>query len=64
VIAMVQEDEYVYACDSYLGWCQDCRAFTRESTEPDARHYDCPVCNGRNVMGAEDALALGLIELS
>ena len=60
---MVEEADYLEACDSYLGWCPDCSAFTRESTEPDAHGYGCPECNGRNVVGAEDALLERLIEL-
>lgn len=57
----VSQDEYLEATESYMGWCPDCAAFTRDSTEPDAHGYDCPECNGRRVVGAEDALLRGLI---
>ncbi len=60
----VDEAEYLEACEDFLGWCPDCQAFSRESTEPDAHGYDCPSCGGRNVMGAEQALMLGVIELT
>jgi len=52
----IPESEFQSACDEYLGWCSDCGDFTREQTEPDAEHYDCPDCGGRNVTGAENAL--------
>lgn len=60
---IVDEAEYAEAVDCCLGWCPGCAEFTRESTEPDADDYDCPKCNGRSVVGAENALLSGMIEL-
>jgi len=54
---------YEDATQQYLGWCPECRAFTRESTEPDAESYDCPDCGCNDVMGAEQALLLGKISI-
>jgi Zn finger protein HypA/HybF involved in hydrogenase expression len=60
---MIHEADYAEATDSYQGWCRHCKEFTRENTEPDAENYDCPVCEKKSVVGAEQALLLGLIEL-
>ena len=48
-------EEYAHATETYQGWCTTCRDFTRDCTEPDAENYDCPVCGGDTVMGAEQA---------
>jgi len=50
-------------CDDNMGWCPDCQDFTRDCTEPDAENYDCPLCGGDSVMGAEQALLLGKIDI-
>lgn len=59
----VSVEEYDNACEDYQGWCPDCGEFTRDQTEPDADGYDCPACDGNNVVGAENALIMGLIEV-
>ena len=60
---MITEEEYFNATESYIGYCPGCDEFTRECTEPDAEDYDCPECGNDSVVGAEQALLLGLIEL-
>lgn len=57
----VKVEDYNEAVDQYLGWCTVCKDFTRDSTEPDASGYDCPECEENSVMGAENALILGVI---
>ena len=57
----VSEEDFREACDLYMGWCTTCHDFTRDSTEPDAEGYDCPVCEQDTVMGAEWALITGEI---
>ena len=57
----VTMEEYTHACEMYYGWCPDCKGFNRESTEPDAEGYTCDVCDCSNVVGAENALIMGLI---
>lgn len=56
--------EYDDATRNYLGFCPNCKDFTRDCTEPDADGYDCPQCDGNDVVGAGQALMLGLIDLS
>ena len=58
----ITEAEYADANDEHMGYCPDCEDFTRECTEPDARQYKCPVCESRHVVGAEEALVMGLID--
>ena len=58
----VSEEDYKSAVDDYMGFCVECEEFTRECTEPDAEDYDCPVCDNNSVVGAENALMMGLIE--
>jgi Zn finger protein HypA/HybF involved in hydrogenase expression len=58
----IDESNYADATENYRGWCIDCKEFTRDNTEPDAENYDCPQCLQRNVVGAEQAMLLGLIE--
>ncbi len=55
------EYEYLEAVGSYQGYCTECKDFTRDCTEPDAEDYDCPECESNTVVGAEQALLLGLI---
>jgi Zn finger protein HypA/HybF involved in hydrogenase expression len=57
----VTATEYEHATEAYSGWCTECEDFTRESTEPDAEDYPCPVCGHSSVMGAEQALLMGEI---
>jgi hypothetical protein len=59
----VTEEAYMEACDQYMGWCTECKDFTRECCEPDARYYDCPECEKHSVHGAEEALLCGLITM-
>lgn len=61
VPAEVNEADYADATESYTGWCTTCKDFTRDSTEPDAENYRCPVCKLWTVIGAENALLMGHI---
>jgi predicted RNA-binding Zn-ribbon protein involved in translation (DUF1610 family) len=60
----VTEEDYMEMTESYMGFCPDCGDFTRDTTEPDAENYDCPDCEKNNVVGAEQALLLGLIDIT
>ena len=60
---LVTKGDYEDATEAYQGWCPACEEFTRDSTEPDDEDYDCPACGDAKVVGAEQALLLGLIEI-
>ena len=47
------EEQYLEASDTYQGFCTVCNDWTRDCTEPDAEGYDCPVCDGNTVQGAD-----------
>jgi hypothetical protein len=59
----VSVEDYNEAVDQYLGWCPLCEDFTRDSTEGDAEDYECELCGEDSVMGAENALLMGVITL-
>ena len=52
------------ACDKYRGFCTACQKFTRGETEPDAERYRCPRCKGATVMGAEQAVICGELDVA
>ncbi|MFH1183525.1 MAG: hypothetical protein V1755_00605 [Chloroflexota bacterium] len=58
----IKQARYEEATEGYEGWCTACKKFTRDCTEPDAEGYDCPRCEQKTVMGAEQALICGEIE--
>ena len=45
------------------GWCLTCEEFTRDCTEPDAEDYDCPKCGENQVVGAQQAVLLGAVDI-
>jgi len=49
--------------EGYVGYCTTCCDWTHESAEPDAREYECPVCEQPSVYGAEEALMQGFINV-
>lgn len=58
----IKEVEYMEASEGCLGWCTECCEFTRENTEPDAESCDCPKCGSYTVIGADNALIMGLLD--
>jgi len=62
-MTQVSEIEYREATYNYVGFCPDCAEFTRDGTEPDAEGYDCPSCGGSNVLGAEQAMIMGMLDI-
>lgn len=61
---IITEEEYHEHCDSDDGFCTECNEFTRFGlTEPDAREYPCEQCGTNSVLGTEEALMEGAIEI-
>ena len=60
---LISEERYHEACNSYEGYCTRCKDFTRFETEPDAEGYECPDCEENTVMGTEQALLMGLLDI-
>ena len=58
----ISEESYHEAVEASQGWCTSCNEFTRDETEPDAEEYDCPKCEQNTVVGAENALMMGLFD--
>jgi hypothetical protein len=55
-------------CDYHLfaqdGYCTKCDKITCQGgVEPDAEHYKCRDCGGSTVMGVEQAVLAGKIEI-
>lgn len=48
------------AMENYIGFCISCGA-ERELCEPDARNYQCFVCEADEVFGAEELVVMGLV---
>ena len=42
--------------EDYSGWCTNCKEWTHDFCEPDARNYECPVCNKPTCFGAMELL--------
>jgi Zn finger protein HypA/HybF involved in hydrogenase expression len=59
----LSEEEYQDWVENYEGYCRECREWTADSVEPDARGYKCPDCGKKADYGAEEALMMGLIEI-
>jgi hypothetical protein len=49
--------------ENYMGYCKACDDMTTDSVEPDAEGYTCDSCEKNKVMGAEQAMMMGLIEI-
>ncbi len=57
------EEEYEAESGNYAGYCQACDDITADGVEPDAQGYKCPKCGQMQVMGLENALLAGHINL-
>lgn len=58
----LEEVEEVINSDSHQGWCTNCQDWTHDSCEPDAREYECPVCEQHTCYGAEELVIMGLVK--
>ena len=57
-------EEYYDASDSHEGYCTKCKELTCDMCEPYAENYPCPDCENNSVMGIENAMLLGYIEIT
>jgi hypothetical protein len=55
-------EEFEEARDSNQGYCLNCKEWTHDCCEPDARGYECPECGKHQVFGAEELLMMGLVQ--
>ena len=55
----VSENAYHEHAEAYEGYCTACKKWTAEGVEPDAEGCECPVCEQPTVLGAENAMAHG-----
>jgi len=62
-MAFLTEEEYLENSNAFMGYCTECKDFTEDEVEPDAEGYDCPDCENQTVLGTEQALLMGLIEV-
>lgn len=60
-IRVIDEANLFSLCEGYR-ICLEC-GFIREGVEPDAERYQCPECRAMAVMGMEQALLCGHIEV-
>lgn len=58
----IEQVEEIMLSGSYEGWCTNCEDWTHDCCEPDARKYECPVCEQHTCYGAEELLIMGLVE--
>lgn len=58
------EGAYRELCDEMAGLCLACGDTTNAPVEPDAEGYTCEACRMPSVMGLENALIAGHLELT
>lgn len=58
------ESEFSELSDSYAGICLACGEIQYDGVEPDAEEYECESCAENQVMGLEQALICGHLELT
>lgn len=57
------EDEYLEGTESYDGVCLACGDIQYSGVEPDAEGYKCSACGAMKVMGFEQAMLCGHIQI-
>lgn len=60
----ITTQEYRDHADAYDGFCLACGEFTCGGVEPDAEGYECPYCDAMKVVGTEQALLLGSVDIT
>jgi len=59
----ITESEYHQHRNDYNGFCTECGAIAFGDTEPDAEYYECEKCGEQAVMGIEQAMLHGIIDI-
>ncbi len=60
----ISEEQYLLSCANYDGFCTSCKDIENfGGVEPDAEGYKCESCGKMTVMGIENALMVGAIEI-
>jgi hypothetical protein len=49
--------------NNYDGYCTKCGSIQHGNTEPDAEGYECSKCGEMAVLGMDNALCMGFIEV-
>lgn len=57
------ESDYLLHREEYNGICLDCKAIKWGEVEPDAENYTCDDCGKDRVIGIENALIMGLLNI-
>lgn len=60
----ISEEEYLQHTQDDDGYCTSCGEFSMGGCEPDARGYECPSCGEHTLMGTEEALMEGSLDIS
>lgn len=60
----ISASRYDAECYDNGGYCTECDEITTYGIEPDAQGCECEACGSQSVMGVEEALISGLIEVS
>lgn len=61
----LHQEDFEWLARDCAGFCSKCMGVSTESgVEPDAKGYDCPVCETKSLMGMEEALLQGLIRIT
>ena len=61
---VMSSEEYLDHDDNMDGLCLNCLEWTDGGCEPDARYYECESCGQPKVHGAQEAMMMGMIEIS
>jgi len=58
----MSEEEFIELSEGYMGICLECEEY-QEGCEPDAENFKCESCGAHKVMGLENALIAGQIDI-
>ena len=63
LMVSIKTCDFLEHTDCYNGLCLKCKAIQDGGCEPDAENYKCGTCGTNNVMGFEQALLCGHINI-